>query len=128
MLVVAVGLVCLALGVLLGRAIAPAPVVVPEIAAAEPPPPPVVPESPARPWLRASFLPRATGLAEAVGAKGREDPTAAAFASMAMEGWALGVEDLRAALIKSSGLPPAIMDEACSVALSVVEAEQCSRS
>lgn len=126
MLAAVVGLVCLVVGVLLGRAIAPARALAPIDVA--PAPALAAPESPARPWLRKAFRDRAAGVAEVVASAGREHPTAAAFEMMAVEGWSVGVEELREALIRSSGLPAELMDEVCSIALASIEASRSAET
>lgn len=122
MAVVVVGVLCLLVGLALGSRFGPV-----RIVALDPEVPPTIVEPlelPARDWLRGAFQPRADELAARVATAGREEPTANAFVQVAVDGWSLGVDDLRRGLILTSSEPPAAVDAMCARALDLLESQR----
>lgn len=121
MALVVVGIFCLVVGLALGCHFGPV-----RLVALEPEPLTTIEplDLPARDWLRGAFQPRADELAARVAAAGRESPTANAFVQVAVDGWSLGVDDLRRGLILTSTEAPEVVDAMCGRALDLLESQR----
>ena len=111
-----VALACLALGFFVGRW------------SRRPPAP--LPSEPERPARRFPVVPAAAAIGEQAGdamraalsGSAKAEPAAEVTTSFVVEAYGRGASDLREALIRSSGLPPELLDEACSIAMSSMAA------
>ncbi len=91
----------------------------------EPPLPPVLPPEALTfaDRLREGYLDPAESIVDGVLGPEHEkrDALARAVARLAAEGWAMGVTDIRAAVVDASGLPAELIDDAFSVGLASLQ-------